>query len=254
MMKVTALCNPYTSMGWYPNMYYKFNETDEKHYKNGIYNEGDKYIVADVHTIPMDEHLERVGWVLHAGTGKVNMAIITTTTPDGKLTSFIGPVGSYYEFVSNDFKRLTNAEWREINGDFPAYRPSSTKLYLADREGKGAISDIMDLSFYTSSVRERDVQENIDINVRCYPNPFKQFTTMQFIIANNMSSTKTQLYIYDLGGNLIKTIVDNNLFPNNYTFIWDGTNDNNIKVSTGTYLYILKVGNIQKSGNITFAR
>ena len=69
------------------------------------------YIVADVHTCPTDAAGNMVGWVLHAGTGPLNMAVVTATTPEAGTAAYIGPVISYFEHVTTNFTRLTDEQW-----------------------------------------------------------------------------------------------------------------------------------------------
>ena len=41
------------------------------------------------------------------------MMVLNATTTDGRAMSFIGPVYRYYEYVSTNFKRLTDEGWIE---------------------------------------------------------------------------------------------------------------------------------------------
>ena len=117
-------CAP-TMAGWYASLYF----TGEQGLKAA------DYVVADVHTAPGDEAGNVVGWVLHAGTGPVNLGTFLPTLPDGRRIACVGPVLSYYEFVSVNFKRLTDQEWETQYGNAPAFRPDFVNLYLADEKG-----------------------------------------------------------------------------------------------------------------------
>ena len=69
------------------------------------------FVVADIHTQPTDEAGNIVGKVLHVGTGSINSALIVAQDPaDGCSTAYIGPVGSYYEHITDNFKRLTDSD------------------------------------------------------------------------------------------------------------------------------------------------
>ena len=240
--------------GWYPEIYYEFGPSAE--YMTDMERRGntaDDFIVADVHTIPTDEYGNMVGWVLHAGTGRINMAVITTQTPDGGNRSYIGPVSSYYEFISNDFKRLTDEEWREMDGA-PAYRPAFTNLYLADKNGNNPAGD--KVSLFTTSVFEPYIEPAISdiLNMKCYPNPFKNSTVISFTLSNELAEQKIELKIYDMAGNLIKSLVNQKLYPNNYAIVWDGMDNQGNKVSTGNYIYSIKIGEYLQSGKVNLVR
>ncbi len=72
-----------------------------------------------------------------------------------------------------------------------------------------------------------------------YPNPFNPTTTINFSIA---SKGAVRLQVYDILGKLVKTIVDREFEPGNYKATWDGTDQSNIQVSSGIYLYKLNAG------------
>ena len=75
--------------------------------------------------------------------------------------------------------------------------------------------------------------------IRNYPNPFNPSTTIYFTTEHTES---TELNIYNLKGQKIKSF--SNLQINkstNQQILWDGTDENNQPVSSGIYLYQLKV-------------
>lgn len=93
------------------------------------------YVVADYHTTPTDCGGTNVGWVLHAGTGPVDLAIVVAQAPDARPAAFVGPVMSYYEITTTDFHRLTDEEWENIYLS-EATRPAWTSSFLANESGE----------------------------------------------------------------------------------------------------------------------
>ena len=74
-----------------------------------------------------------------------------------------------------------------------------------------------------------------------YPNPFNPTTTISF---STMESTEnTEIVIYNLKGQKIKTIVNEILLAGVHTVVWDGTDENSKRVSSGVYLYKMQAGN-----------
>ena len=64
------------------------------------------------------------------------------------------------------------------------------------------------------------------------PNPFKSETKIRF----NLSTTeKVILSVYDISGNLIKTIIDKKLDAGFHMFNWDGKNDQGKQSSSQVY-------------------
>ena len=72
-----------------------------------------------------------------------------------------------------------------------------------------------------------------------YPNPFNPTTTIKFQLPKQ---ERVVLEIYNTLGERVKTLVNNVKDAGYYKLQWNGTNNNNIKVSTGVYIYRLTAG------------
>ncbi|MCB0304982.1 MAG: T9SS type A sorting domain-containing protein [Calditrichaeota bacterium] len=72
-----------------------------------------------------------------------------------------------------------------------------------------------------------------------YPNPFNPTTQIRFALpqAENVS-----LRIYDVAGQLIKTLISGNMDAGYYNIQWDGSNQYGSKVASGIYLYRITAG------------
>lgn len=70
-----------------------------------------------------------------------------------------------------------------------------------------------------------------------YPNPFNPSTKIEFSVP---ISSEIELVIYDLFGRKIKTLEKDFYQQGQYQTIWDGTNEANTKVASGTYIYTLR--------------
>ena len=71
------------------------------------------------------------------------------------------------------------------------------------------------------------------------PNPFSGRTRLDFKIPNDAD---TKLVIYDVGGALIRTLVDMKLESGSHWVDWDGQDDSGRPVESGIYLYKLYAG------------
>ncbi|RLC48567.1 MAG: hypothetical protein DRH57_01940, partial [Candidatus Cloacimonadota bacterium] len=71
-----------------------------------------------------------------------------------------------------------------------------------------------------------------------YPNPFNPNTTIQYSIPKD---SKVELKIYNIKGELVKTIVNERKSIGYHKVIWEGKNNNNRAVCSGIYFYRLKV-------------
>ncbi|MBW6513480.1 MAG: choice-of-anchor J domain-containing protein [Candidatus Syntrophosphaera sp.] len=69
-----------------------------------------------------------------------------------------------------------------------------------------------------------------------YPNPFNPETTIAFSVP---SSGPANLKIYNLKGQLVRTLVDDIREAGQYSVVWNGKDDNHSNVSSGLYFYRL---------------
>ncbi len=72
-----------------------------------------------------------------------------------------------------------------------------------------------------------------------YPNPFTSSTTIRYSVANQ---GHVALKIYNLGGQLVRVLVNKPQKPGDYTVKWDGKDDNKKYLRTGIYFVKLNVG------------
>ena len=76
-----------------------------------------------------------------------------------------------------------------------------------------------------------------------YPNPFNPRTTISFSVAK---SGYAKLSVYNSRGELIRTLLNDNICSGNYSIDWDGKDDKGKSVSSGLYLYKLEINGINQ--------
>ena len=69
------------------------------------------------------------------------------------------------------------------------------------------------------------------------PNPFNPSTFITFTVPGDESVNSFSLKIYNLRGQVIKTLVDGNVSPGTHTIQWDGRANNGRDVPSGVYFY-----------------
>jgi len=89
-----------------------------------------------------------------------------------------------------------------------------------------------------------------------YPNPFNPSTTIRFSLPDeNGGSIRTQLSVFNLLGQLIRTLVDEALLSgNSYEIQWDGRDANNNILPSGIYLYRLQAGSTTETARMTLLK
>jgi len=83
-------------------------------------------------------------------------------------------------------------------------------------------------------------------NLLNYPNPFNPITTISFSTQEN---SKINLSIYNIKGQKIKTLIDDEIDKGNHSISWNGEDENNKSVSSGVYFYKINVNNETKIVN-----
>jgi hypothetical protein len=80
-----------------------------------------------------------------------------------------------------------------------------------------------------------------------YPNPFNPSTTIKYSVPKN---SNIKVRIYNMMGQLIKTLVNESKSPGNYEVQWYGKNEENLSVASGIYFYQLESENFVKTNKM----
>ncbi len=232
--KIAVGCTGYTYNGIYPLLMYGVTETHVA---------DPNFIIADVHTQPTDEAGNMVGKVLHVGTGKVNMALIIAQDPaDGCSTAYVGPVGSYYEYITEDFKRLTDKEWQanfyQKNVPLPP-RPKWVNSYLSSDSGntKGEQQNL-----FMEGIAKEPLMPVTTIQFSFTPNPMNNSGLISFEIPASLMDKDINVKIYSSMGECINQIPYSTSGNGRFAALWDGLNLAGERVSNGVYFVRITIG------------
>ncbi len=77
-----------------------------------------------------------------------------------------------------------------------------------------------------------------------YPNPFNPTTEIKFDLPKR---SKVNISIYNVLGQKVKTLLDDEKAAGSYMADWDGTSDGGNSVSSGVYFYRMQAGNFQET-------
>jgi len=169
-----------------------------------------------------------------------------------------------------NFNVLTNIPKSEVKLEFIGVNlvTDSFNVQLIDRDLKIAkkIDDSQIYSFLSGNeiISKRQFRlivgnddfisnNNDDISVipdeyylsQNFPNPFNPSTSIYY---NLTEMTTVNIQIYNILGQVVKTLVDDELkIAGTHVLIWDGTDTNNIPVTSGLYLCKMKCKNFEKT-------
>lgn len=104
----------------------------------------------------------------------------------------------------------------------------------------------------TTSVQRIDDRLPSDFHLsQNYPNPFNPETRIEFSVPKRAS---VRLAIYNLGGQLIRTLVDRPFQTGSFSVTWDGRDDSDRAVASGVYLYELKTADTRIAKRLTLLK
>lgn len=84
-----------------------------------------------------------------------------------------------------------------------------------------------------------------------YPNPFNPETVLKFSLKENSWVT---LKIYNVLGQVVTTLVDEQKLAGEHAISWNGKNDRNEDVASGVYFYRIKAGDYESVRRMTLLR
>ena len=129
------------------------------------------------------------------------------------------------------------------------YFPENTKVYIRFRlyadaatHSWGWAIDDVHASNLVSALETKATPVNRFALLGNYPNPFNPTTTISFTLKERAPVT---LEIFNLLGQKVKTLFQDRMMNAGqvHKAVWDGTNDQNKPVGSGTYVYRLRANN-----------
>lgn len=80
----------------------------------------------------------------------------------------------------------------------------------------------------------------VPVEVSCYPNPFRDNTTLT--LKQGADHSLTTVAVYNLKGQLVRRLLDPQPILGEYSITWDGKNDQGEKLGAGVYFFKIKSG------------
>jgi len=84
-----------------------------------------------------------------------------------------------------------------------------------------------------------------------YPNPFNPVTTIKYELAKN---SNVEITVFDVMGRKIKTLVNSKQHAGDHLTVWNGTNSNGLKVTSGIYFVKMKSSSFEKIRKMTLIK
>jgi hypothetical protein len=137
----------------------------------------------------------------------------------------------------------TFSRWRfTLGGGFPPDGPAP----------EGEVEDYMvhveeDVA---TAVEDGGVPEKFALH-DAVPNPFNPQTTLSFSLP---TASHVKLAVYDVGGRLVTTLVDENRTPGVHHVVWDGRDAKQRRVASGVYFYAIEAGGFTETKRMVLVK
>lgn len=134
--------------------------------------------------------------------------------------------------------------WEILGGEL--YRRNKTISVLINRTGSYSL--VVDR--LENPVDDPEVPNRFYLNQN-FPNPFNPNTTIKFGLPEN---THVTLRIINLKGQIISTLIDAPLEQGVHEIEWTGSDDANVPVASGVYLYQLRAGDFLETKKLVLVK
>jgi hypothetical protein len=190
-----------------------------------------------------------------------NFVITWNDDRDGDPDIYAQRYNSSGDTVGSNYL-VPNYQYAFFSQGSPAVAANSSYIYYTWVDNRRGNYDI-----YAKVVdwNWTEVEEDQDANLpnsfelyQNYPNPFNPATTIPFSLKVQGSTFKgpipTTLKIYNIMGQLVKIVVDEEKAPGNYNIIWDGKDNSGKEVASGIYFYQLKTRDYPETKKMVLLR
>jgi bacillolysin len=207
-----------------------------------------------------------IGNITYSNTNPDLIAFNYVDNSTGKFDTYVGNFDSG-QLQALNIPSFTLNNQSIIDGERPTFSPDDAKICFSSPAMKslffyeGATSKLTYAAFQVALYNPRwfiqggkvpSSAETVEIPTSFrlrdnYPNPFNPTTKIEYDVP---SRAHVRLAVYDILGQLVRTLVDTDHSTGAYTVSWDGTNETGRQVATGMYIYRLEAADGTGSSTI----
>ncbi len=144
---------------------------------------------------------------------------------------------------------LNGAYWKTYLNDYGCPFYNINTIFVDSHNMKWISCSEGIVRFDDESIIQTKIVDNPEeiTLMRNFPNPFNSATTISFSLP---SSGFSELVVYNIMGQKVRTLLADNQMAGQYSVVWDGRDINGVPVSSGTYITSLKSGSTTWAGKM----
>ncbi len=164
--------------------------------------------------------------------------------------------GNHLEWVAStahdfaSFRIYRSGDWPPATSKDPVHTTTSTEWFDPDYDGWNvyyAMTAVDDsgneseaaIGMVPTGIGDQKIPGKLAL-YQNVPNPFNPTTVIRYDVP--AEGARVSLAIYDVGGRLVRSLVDGSQTPGNKSVTWDGKDSRGNTVSSGIYFYRLRAG------------
>jgi len=172
--------------------------------------------------------------------GDLNGVLHILKTNGQYISGYPRKISEYPIRMAPAISRMNNSNGIVFLVNSEAVLAIDTKRYVQRKFWNSFRANIANTASYNDPFTpDTDIVDPIITNnlQQNYPNPFNPTTTINFTITNNEN---VKLSIFNIKGQLVKTLIDTKYKAGEHRVVWNGLDTNNYPVTSGLYFYKLE--------------
>jgi len=185
-----------------------------------------------------------------------------TAQPQGNGIVLQWTTGSEIDNYSFVLWRATNpqGEFSDISGQIPAqgHGAGMTNYSWTDHQvtpGTTYYYKLQDISIHGYATMHDNVASATIaagyVLAQNFPNPFNPETVIRFVLP---AQAQTKLAVYNMSGQLVRTLVNGTVAAGEHQIIWNASDENGNILPSGMYIYRLTAGDLSANGKMVYVK
>lgn len=146
-----------------------------------------------------------------------------------------------FSYISGATYLQATTDWTEYTFDLSAYADRQIRFGIQCVSHDALMLMLDDLRIIAPVANSDALNAPLSTNLGSnYPNPFNPETTIRYSVKER---SPVNISIYNLKGQLVNTLVNEEKYAGNHSVRWNGTDSSGHYVSSGVYFYKMSAGN-----------